>query len=114
MIEIIKIEKQYEENLPGIIQFVLSAALSKMIVIQKMLNDYLNCLTNMICPFYNPLSTISNTSPKLIEFVDVLSTIKPTDICLVIVDCKKTAKFLYHYIQVSYNIFYLIYLSFLF
>jgi len=102
MVEILTMEKcsqrKYTSNNT---KLVLKLAISELTVIRKMLYDYMNTLTNT----NNPIPSANNASPKLIKFMEILSTMQNTDICLVTVDCVTTAKLLYHYIQVSFSIF---------
>lgn len=103
IIEILKMENLYEkeEHTFCNIKLLLSLTLSEIIVIRKMLYDYINSLLNT----ERSLDIIKNASPKLTEFIKIMSTLKRTDKCLVIVDCNLTAKCLYHYIKVSFDMF---------
>jgi len=100
LIAIIAMKKHYQhENTSDNAKLIFKLAMSEFAIIRKMLHDHLNSFSNT----KTPLPAINNTSSKLIKFMEILSTIKSSDICLVIVDCEVTSKLLYHYIQVSFN-----------
>lgn len=79
---------------------IMSLVLSELTITRKMLYDYMNIHTFI---YKGRSTTLLNTSPKLKKLIDILSSIKITDTCLVFVDRRTTAKILYHYIKV-YNI----------
>lgn len=81
---------------------LMSMALSEVTIIRKMLFDYMN--KNSI-HIESSSSLLTNASPKLRQLMNHLSQIKRNDICLVFVDRRTTAKILYHYIKVYYEIF---------
>lgn len=76
--------------------------LSELIIIRKLLYDYMKKDSKSI---ENPLSIVKNVSPKLTKLHNTLLKLKRTDLCLVFVDRRTTAKMLYHFIKVFFNIF---------
>jgi len=79
---------------------IMSLVLSELTITRKMLYVYMNKHTFI---HKGHLTTLHNSSPKLKKLMEILSSIKSTDTCLVFVDRRTTAKILYHYIKV-YNI----------
>ncbi|XP_060881396.1 endoribonuclease Dicer-like isoform X5 [Metopolophium dirhodum] len=75
---------------------IMSLVLSELTIIRKMLYDYMN-KHSFIHKGHS--TTLHNTSPKLKKLIEILSSIKITDTCLVFVDRRTTAKILYHYIK---------------
>jgi len=79
---------------------ILCMTLSEVTVIRKMLFDYMEKkFTNV----ESSLSLFTNASPKLKQLMQILTSIKRNDNCLVFVDRRTTAKVLYHYIKVSFD-----------
>lgn len=78
---------------------MLTLVLSELTIIRKAFANYIksNSMNNK-----GSLSLISNASPKLQELIKILNGIKCTDICLVFVDRRTTAKILYHFIKVLF------------
>jgi len=93
LVEIEKINKVIWYYLGKCSVFVWVA--SEIAIIQSMLYDYM-CIHN-----HGNRSTISNDlSPKLVQLMQHLSTLKDTDACLIFVNRQTNAKMLYKYIQV--------------
>jgi len=78
---------------------LLTMALSEVTIIRKMLFDCMEKKSKNI-------SLLNNSSPKLRELMNILASIFRTDVCLVFVDRRSTAKMLYHYIKVSFKTFF--------
>lgn len=76
---------------------VMSLALSEMTVIRKMIHDYMAKNSKHA---EGPTSLLINASSKLKTLMQLLLTIKRSDVCLVFVDRRTTAKIIYHYINV--------------
>lgn len=72
--------------------------LSELTIIRKMLSDFMKKDSTNI---ESPSSIFENASPKLQNLVEILSNINRSDICLVFVDRRTTAKILYHFIKVK-------------
>ncbi|KAF0759177.1 endoribonuclease Dicer-like, partial [Aphis craccivora] len=97
LVEIEKINKVIWYYLGKCSVFVWVA--SEIAIIQSMLYDYM-CIHN-----HGNRSTISNDlSPKLVQLMQHLSTLKDTDACLIFVNRQTNAKMLYKYIQECINI----------
>lgn len=71
--------------------------LSELTVIRKVMFDFMKKNSKDI---ESATSLSINASPKLKELMKLLSKVQRTDICLVFVDRRTTAKILYHYIKV--------------
>lgn len=93
MVEIEKINKVIWNYLEKCSVFVWVA--SEITIIQKMLYDYM-CKQS----HGNNLTILNDVSPKLVQLMQHLSTLKNTDACLVFVERQTNAKILYNYIQV--------------
>lgn len=76
---------------------ILSMVLSELTVIRKVMFDFMKKDSKDI---ENATSLSMNASPKLKELMKLLSKVQRTDVCLVFVDRRTTAKILYHYIKV--------------
>lgn len=89
---------------------MLSTVLSELTIIRKMLYDYIIKDSPVI---ESRTSVFNNTSPKLKELMKILSHLERNENCLVYVNHQTTAKLLYHYIKVHFNILKLyLYLNF--
>ncbi|XP_016665099.1 endoribonuclease Dicer isoform X3 [Acyrthosiphon pisum] len=75
---------------------IMSLVLSELTITRKMLYDYMN---KHLIIHKGHSTKLHNTSPKLKKLIEILSSIKLTDTCLVFVDRRTTAKILYHYIK---------------
>ncbi|XP_027844608.1 endoribonuclease Dicer isoform X4 [Aphis gossypii] len=75
---------------------IMSMVLSEVTIIRKLVFDYMNKHSSIN---NGHTTTLNNVSPKLKKLMEILSTIKATDTCLVFVDRRTTAKILYHYIK---------------
>uniref|UniRef100_A0A2H8TDA5 Endoribonuclease Dicer n=1 Tax=Melanaphis sacchari TaxID=742174 RepID=A0A2H8TDA5_9HEMI len=83
---------------------IISLVLSELTIIRKMVFDYMNKHSTI---YKGHSTTVNNTSPKLKKLMELLSTLKIRDTCLVFVDRRTTAKILYHYIKdfiLEYNL----------
>lgn len=97
---IIEIEKRKKICFDAAKIMILSMVLSELTTIRKILFNFMkNYSTNI----ESPSSILKNASPKLQLLMKILSDIKRSDICLVFVERRITAKILYHFIKVLYN-----------
>lgn len=94
---IIEIEKKKKICNDLEIYTILSMVLSELTIIRKIMFDYMKKDSKNI---ESAASISMNASPKLKELMKLLSKIQCTDVCLVFVDRRTTAKILYHYIKV--------------
>lgn len=93
MVEIEKINEVTWNYLKKCTIFVWVA--SEITIIRKMLYDYMYKHS-----LENNSTILNDVSPKLVQLMQHLSTLKSTDACLVFVKCQTNAKILYNYIKV--------------
>lgn len=79
----------------------MSLVLSEIIVIRKMFYDYMIKNSKLI----ESPSLTDNLSPKLKKLMDILFEVQRSDICLIFVDRRTTAKVLYHFMKVFISYF---------
>lgn len=88
--------KQLFSKSPEEIQ-LLCLALSEMTIVRKMFYD---CLQKTDVVEEKLIDSFNYSSPKLKQLLNVLSNVKPSDVCLILVNDQISAKILYHYINV--------------
>lgn len=97
---IIEIEKKKKMCIDAEKLMILSMVLSELTIIRKILFNFMKKNSANI---ESPSSIFKNASSKLQSLMKILSDIKRSDICLVFVDRRTTAKILYHFIKVILN-----------
>lgn len=101
---IIEVEKKKKICIDLEKRLILSMVLSELTIIRKMLFDYMQCrIQQFSIPIESASSLQKSASPKLNQLMKILLSLKRTDVCLVFVDRRTTAKILYHYIKVSFK-----------
>lgn len=95
---IVEVEKKKKICNDSEKSIMLSMVLSELTIIRKAFYDFIVINSNNKD---KSISLINNASPKLKQLIQILSTIKRQDICLVFVDRRTTAKVLYHFLKVT-------------
>ncbi|XP_025190355.1 endoribonuclease Dicer-like [Melanaphis sacchari] len=93
---LVEVEKKKKTCIDDNKCLILSLILSEITIIRKMLFDYMNKHASI---HKNHSITLNNVSPKVKQLMQHLLTLKTTDACLIFVERRTTAKYLYHYIK---------------